>query len=96
MHFTKTTTVTMETTSSKLRPKLVKDGFEYTILRKNMNDIRWKLRAIQLDECGNRLQKRQKSCTADNNKLFNLCNQHQRKELTNIEFLNSVYFTCSF
>ncbi|KAF0712208.1 Uncharacterized protein FWK35_00027814, partial [Aphis craccivora] len=47
------------------------------------------LRAIQLDECGNRLQKRQKSFTAGNNKLFNLCNQHQRKELTNIEFLNS-------
>jgi len=37
MHFTKTTTVTMETTSSKLRPKLVKDGLEITILRKNVN-----------------------------------------------------------
>ncbi|KAL4148095.1 hypothetical protein QTP88_002397 [Uroleucon formosanum] len=34
------------TSSSKLRPKLVKDRFEYTILRKNLNDIRWKCSVI--------------------------------------------------
>jgi len=52
-----------------------------------MNPSFWTvLRAIQLDECGNRLQKRQKSCTADNNKLFNLCNRHQRRELTIFKF----------
>lgn len=54
------------------------------------------LRAIQLDECGNRLHKRQKSYTAGNNKLLNLCNKHQKKEITNMEFLNSIYYTCSF
>ena len=54
------------------------------------------LRAIQLDECGNRLHKRQKSYTAGNNKLLHLCNKHQKKEITNMEFLNSIYYTCSF
>lgn len=37
--------------------------------------------AIQLDECGTRFHKRQKSDASDKNKIFNLCKQHQKKKI---------------
>jgi len=40
--------------------------------------------------CG---KKKQKSNSDDNNKLLTLCKQDLNKEMTNFEFLNSIYIT---
>lgn len=55
------------------------------------------LRAIQLDECGNRLHKKQKSKkNYRENKLLHLCNQHAEHKITNYEFLYSISNICKF
>jgi hypothetical protein len=53
------------------------------------------LRAIQLDECENILNKKHISKAKDS-KLFDLCNQHKQKQISNYEFSNYIYFTRRF